>query len=133
MEDKIKIVWVHDYLDGPMNGVVVFKASTEKTGCGHDKKLWFNRVEENKYEIVELSKEKMDEIEANHKQYCEELGLPVNYGDVVRRERRRETELGCGMMKICKKKFRAEEIRGTRKMLVGKENFENFYIQHRII
>ena len=85
----VKIIWVNEEYEGPMNGVCEFRGE----------KIWFmrfntpsiissdiivNRQEEQDdrlYQLYKLDNQSMETLEENHKKYCEETGAPLFHGD----------------------------------------------------
>jgi hypothetical protein len=89
MEDGLKILWVHDDFDGPVNGLALYNGE----------KVWFTRVQlpfivespdealvkveepVRTYNLSRLSPDDLKFVEDNHLTYCQETGAPLNHGD----------------------------------------------------
>lgn len=96
LSKKIKILWVHDDFEGPMNGLAEYEGE----------KLWFSRsvvpitisstdvpVGENEssevpsmrvYALTRLTPEFLSRIEENHVAYCNQTGAPFYHGDPIK-------------------------------------------------
>jgi len=80
-ENSVKILWVHDDFDGPINGLAEYKGE----------KVWFSRslipTTENEvrmYSLIKLDPEMLSSVEENHVAYCKETGSPFHHGDPIR-------------------------------------------------
>jgi hypothetical protein len=100
VSQKMKILWVHDDFEGPMNGL----------GDYQGEKVWFSRslipvtisstdvpIEKNGdsdvqsmrvYALTRLSAELLSNIEENHVAYCNQTGAPFNHGDPIKIRRK---------------------------------------------
>jgi hypothetical protein len=92
--ESARILWVYTENDGPMNGLAEYKGE----------KLWFSRiltpdtvsstyvsvpdiVDETtmrKYGLYRLSETSLTTITADHIEYCNTTGSPVNHGDPIK-------------------------------------------------
>ena len=101
---QVKIIWVQDEYDGPMNGIVEY----------NNEKLWFSRVNnpaiissteipvpyisnetddcqlelERTYVLSRLNNNDMIAITNNHIAHCEKMGAPINHGDPIKIKRK---------------------------------------------
>lgn len=94
MAHKVKIIWVQDDIDGPMNGLAEYK----------EEKVWFSRQNnspllsstdvpvpdmenselERSYILYRLSEDDMELVTKNHIEYCNETGAPLHHGDPMK-------------------------------------------------
>jgi len=99
---QIKILWVHDDFEGPMNGLAEYQGE----------KMWFSRslipiaisstdvpVGDSEtcesrsmrvYALTRLTPETLCRVEENHVAYCNETGSPFNHGDPIKIRRRKQ-------------------------------------------
>lgn len=84
---SVKILWVHDDFNGPMNGLAEYEGE----------KVWFDRVsneeqsEERSYTIKRVDATLIEcVLEPDHKDYCEIIGAPLKHGDPIKVKRSRQ-------------------------------------------
>ena len=99
---KIKILWVHDEFEGPVNGLAEYGGE----------KLWFSRssvprmvsstnvpvengqsldlTQTRTYTLTRLTPELLSCVENNHIAYCNETGAPLNHGDPIKIRKRKQ-------------------------------------------
>lgn len=68
-----KIDWVFTYINVPVDGMIE---------CEGGVKSWFKMNDDGEYDIYRLDKEYVDELEDEHRRYCEEMSIPLKYGDI---------------------------------------------------
>lgn len=119
---KYQILWVHDYFNGPVNGLLLAK---KEIG---DEKLWFDRCDDSsEYKLIKLSSEDIASIEEKHILYCKERGLPVYHGDPFIRSKQPRT------FKIYGNVLKSSDIKGEEVGRIVEKDFENFHVPNIII
>lgn len=141
MEEKVKILWVHDNFGQPINGLAV---------C-NDQKVWFRKVADNDYELLQLDDKVLDAVEKNHDKYCLATGAPKFHGDPITIKRKstvrkvdlsqyiKKEEDGVEVdkralvnMKNYSHDYDPDKIRGLVIKNITADDFSNLYIPHRV-
>lgn len=133
-KESVKILWVHDEFEGPMNVLAEYKGE----------KVWFNRVdtralpsvvsstdvpvpsEGRTYTLKRIDPNYLERVlEHNHKGYCEETGAPLFHGDPTKIRKRVKT---INKMDIAKAIPPGEEtLEVTQRTLSSVKKFEHIY------
>jgi len=108
MDHSTKILWVHDYFNGPINGLAEYKRE----------KVWFSQVQipdtpstnvsmsqssddqvdrpldppyqAREFTLIRLDVETLNQIQDDHTLYCKETNSPLYHGDTLKIKRHRK-------------------------------------------
>ncbi|CAH6420091.1 Hypothetical protein HVR_LOCUS1095 [uncultured virus] len=117
----VKILWVHDDFDGPVNGLAEYKGE----------KVWFERIylsseEERTYNLKKVDSLYIEDIlERNHAAYCEQTGAPLNHGDPLKMKRKIQMVNKVDLTKIIPKGEDSVEV--TQRVLSNTKKFTHSY------
>ena len=133
-----EIVWVQDEFNGPMNGMCIYE----------NKKCWFSRMsfegtEESEYEIYKLDEDVIENIEREHKEYCETTGSPLLHGDphIITRNkfmRKGEEEVGKvekrSLLEVKKYEYKINpmSVCGEKVGTIKQKCFVNYFLPRRV-
>lgn len=160
MSSTLKILWVQDDFNGPMNGLAEYNGE----------KVWFSRqtdpnvisstevsapylipdqedCKNRSYSLFRLTPENLDAVIANHIKYCEEMGAPLNHGDPIRMqgkqvvkrlpaEKNAKVPLKMKTMEQIKRfnhNIIPSEIVGEIVAAVKESDFVNYHVPHRVV
>ena len=137
MADSIKILWIQDEFEGPVNGLADYNGES----------LWFKKVAD-KYELLQLTHEDLEAVISNHKEWCAVTGAPLQHGDPHRIKRtlanhphqnKNKQELPkpklepMSTVHIHKHKIIPSAVTGTLITTINSSQFSNFNIPRQFI
>ena len=150
--DKVKILWVHDEFEGPLNGLAEY----------HGDKVWFNRSMISPtdhsscrlYTLLKLEENTLKMVEENHVKYCNETGAPLNHGDPLKIRRKQyiskvdlskfateinpkdnsfdATQRVLTSVNVFNHTFNSQGIFGHYTATIKETDFSNYFVPHQI-
>lgn len=160
MAFSLKILWVHDDFEGPMNGIALY----------NNEKVWFSRLEapfmvsstetplpqplNRMYKLIRLDEKTLQKVEDDHLAYCKETDAPVYHGDPYKIRRttpmnkmdfsklppleKPEEGYNCNNrsmlgMKKFDHSYNPLDITGEFLLAVKESAFSNYLVPHRLV
>lgn len=129
--DTVKILWVHDEFNGPMNGLAEY----------NNDKVWFERLnddkesEERNYKLKKVDALYItDVLENNHKLFCEQTGAPLNHGDPIKINRKHISSNKNTMIttKTFTHAYDPMNIPGEILIVIKESQFSNYFVPRRV-
>ena len=161
-QSHIKILWVHDDFEGPMNGLAEYQGE----------KVWFSRsyipttisstdipvddeISDSPpvrfYTLRRLSPDILGAVEDNHAAYCKETGAPLNHGDPIKIRKRQQmikmdlsniipegddgidaTQRSLANVKVYNHTYNSQNIPGEYITTVREDDFVNYLVPRRV-
>jgi len=117
----VKILWVRDYHDGPINGLADYQGE----------KVWFCRSmvpSSRSYSLVKLDPDFLKLIEEDHISFCEKTGAPLNHGDPIKIFRNNHIP----NITLYNHTYNPQDVFGTYITSIKEENFSNYLVPYQL-
>lgn len=119
MTCPVKILWINQRDDTPIDGL----------GQIDNRKIWFSRIKNDRYDLYTLNEEAIKEIEIEHEILCNKLGLPLYHGDPYKMEFKPSEN----NIKVYERIINPKLIDSQYLMTIDKSHFSNYLVPHQII
>ena len=133
---SVKILWVNEEYDGPMNGVADYKGEkvffvrlgTPSIISSSEVIISSNGEESDRlYQLYKIDEESMSTLEENHRDYSEKTGAPLNHGDPRKvKQRKKGTEVTKFVHNL------PRNVQSEYVTTITESEFSNYFVPNRL-
>jgi len=110
---KVVILWFHTF---PHSGLCFIKENNQRV------KYWFQKNDENTFDLKELNENDLKYIENERYQYCKNLILPLFHGE-------KKEKIRINNLRIHKGLFNDNYIKSNIKYKINLDDFVNYLVE----